>query len=248
MRRVMGGEKMTDTTSEENFKTIPNPPDPGNGGEPVKEKDMIMSYLTLRKTIGILGVLLPFILALGGMLLFREGLQPSISAYYHLDVGDVLVGTLFVLGFFLFAYRGYDKTDDFVSNLACIFALGIALFPVAPLINATPRDLCVSKIHYGFTFLFFAALIYMSLFLFTKTKKPTTKEKKKRNIIYRSCGYIMLISVVLIVVYAIILPESAKTSLKAHHPVFWFETVALLSFGVSWLTKGGAILKDKPPQ
>jgi hypothetical protein len=32
--------------------------------------------------------------------------------------------------------------------------------------------------------------------------------------------------------------------LTAFNPVFWLETIAILAFGVSWLTKGEAILKD----
>ena len=41
--------------------------------------DLVFSYLTLRKTIGYLGTLFPFILAVGGSILFGDGLQRSVS-------------------------------------------------------------------------------------------------------------------------------------------------------------------------
>ena len=41
------------------------------------------------------------------------------------------------------------------------------------------------------------------------------------------------------------LPEQAAVALKGYHPIFWLETTAILSFGISWLTKREAILKDQ---
>jgi len=34
------------------------------------------------------------------------------------------------------------------------------------------------------------------------------------------------------------------SALQALDPVFWLETAAVLAFGISWLTKGEAILAD----
>jgi len=34
--------------------------------------------------------------------------------------------------------------------------------------------------------------------------------------------------------------------LERYAPIFWLEGIAVIAFGVSWLTKGEAILKDKP--
>jgi len=32
---------------------------------------------------------------------------------------------------------------------------------------------------------------------------------------------------------------------KGLNPVFWLETITIEAFGISWLTKGQAILKDE---
>ena len=52
-------------------------------------------------------------------------IKDSISAYYGLATGvsvfdarDILVGSLFAMGFFLFAYKGYEPTDDHLGDLA----------------------------------------------------------------------------------------------------------------------------------
>ncbi len=92
----------------------------------------LVSYRTLRRVVGLLGVTLPFILEFWGFALCRCGeLQPSISDYYGLRTRDAFVGVLFTIAWFLFTYRGYERKDDIAGNLGCGFALGVALFPIA---------------------------------------------------------------------------------------------------------------------
>ena len=50
--------------------------------------------------------------------------------------------------------------------------------------------------------------------------------------------------IALIAIYSF-LPESITAPLKSVNLIFWLETIAVLAFGVSWLTKGEAILKDE---
>ena len=97
-----------------------------------QELSLVFSYLELRKAIGILGMALPFAVSLGAGILFRTGVQSSISSYYHTGMRDVFVGTLFAIGFFLLSYKGYERSDDLAGDLACIFAVGVALFPTVP--------------------------------------------------------------------------------------------------------------------
>ena len=51
-------------------------------------------------------------------------------------------------------------------------------------------------------------------------------------------------TILLIAIYSL-LPKPVSTSLEFTHPVFWLETIAILAFGFSWITKGEAILKDE---
>ena len=213
--------------------------------DPVTDQSLVFSYLALRKAIGFLGCALPFAVSLGAWLLFQTGIQISLSNYYYTGTRNVLVGALWAIGFFLLSYRGYERKDHIAGILGCIFALGTALFPTAPEIDPSPRATLIGYFHQGFAGLFFFTLIYYSLFLFTKTRphlRPT-RRKLQRNLVYRVCGIAMAACILLMTIYTF-LPEAASAPLKPYHPIFWLETTAILSFGVSWLTKGQAILQD----
>lgn len=208
--------------------------------------ELVFSYLTLRKAIGILGIALPFVVSLGALLLFQTGIQSSISGYYHTGMRDVFVGALCAIGFFLLSYRGYERSDHIAGDLAFIFAVGAALFPVTPDGATTSNVRLIGVVHLIFAALFFSALIYFSLCLFTKTDpdKPPTQRKRLRNKVYKTCGYTMIICMVLIVIYYL-LPRGMQSLLETYKPVYCLETAAILAFGVSWFTKGEAILKDE---
>src|SRR5689334_5098109 len=80
---------------------------------------LLISYLTLRKIVGLLGVFLPAVLAVGNMLM-RGGwyMQPSISDYYYTEMRDVFVGMLCAVALFLLSYKGYDSRDRNASLFA----------------------------------------------------------------------------------------------------------------------------------
>lgn len=204
---------------------------------------LVISYLTLRKAVGIIGTALPFVLVAGKWLLQGGGIQPSISAYYYTSMRDVFVGSLCATGVFLLSYRGYDRVDDLAGDLACLFAVGLALFPTAPAVGGSAAQTAVGYVHLTLSSAYFLTLAYFSLAQFTKTDpaRPMTARKKQRNIVYRVCGYTMLASIGLIVIYFAFLRHSG---LQALDPVFWLESAAVAAFGVSWLTKGEAILAD----
>jgi magnesium-transporting ATPase (P-type) len=206
----------------------------------------VFTYNTLREVIGLLGVALPFIVSLGAMLFFHEGIQSSISAYYYTGMRDVLVGTLWAIGFFMLSYQGYENADRNAGIVVCISAVGIALFPTTPEKNPSPSAHTIGIFHYVFAALFFLSLIYTCFFLFTKTKidRPPTRKKIQRNKVYRICGAVMIVCILLIALFSL-LPDQVSSSLEFTHPVFWLETIAILAFGFSWITKGEAILKDE---
>jgi hypothetical protein len=205
--------------------------------------DLVISYLTLRRAVGVIGTALPFVLVIGKWLLDGWGIQPSISAYYYTSMRNVLVGSLCAIGVFLLSYRGYERADDVAGNLACVFAVGVALFPTGPPIGATAAQALVGTVHGVCAAAFFLTLAYFSLVAFRKTNpaKHMTARKKERNIVYTVCGYVILACIGLIFVYSTFL---AHSGLRALDPVFWLESAAILAFGISWLTKGEAILAD----
>ena len=94
---------------------------------------LLISYLSLRKAVGIIGIALPFVLALGNWQLFHaNAIEDSVSYYYYTSMRGILVGSVcWAIGIFLMSYRGYQKRDEIAGRLACVFALGVALFPTA---------------------------------------------------------------------------------------------------------------------
>ena len=134
----------------------------------------VHSFRTLRRIVGFLGIALPVVLALWGFAVCGDHrIQPSISDYYYCRTRDALVGILFTIGWFLYAYPGYERKDNVAGNIAGLCALGVALFPdQGPGIEPA--------IHFSSAGLLFLILSYFSLFLFTKHGGTPTPEKRKQ--------------------------------------------------------------------
>jgi preprotein translocase subunit SecG len=203
--------------------------------------DKIISYKKLQIMMGLAGILLPLLVVAGKYLSEGSGvLEDSVSDYYNNGTGgDILVGILFALSFFLFAYKGPEGIDSIIADIGGAMALGVALFPT------TSENKFVSSMHFIFAALLFATLIIFSLYLFRKTKKTVkpTPEKIKRNRIYFCCGIIMIVCIVGMFVCYIAL----NSFTRKYNIIFWGETIALVSFGFSWLTKAEWLyLVDEP--
>jgi lysylphosphatidylglycerol synthetase-like protein (DUF2156 family) len=211
-----------------------------DSGEP-----LVLSYLGLRKAVGIIGLTLPFVLALGRILLQGVGLETSISCYYYSDMRNVFVGSLCAIGVFLLSCRGYDIKDGIAGLLACVFAVCVALFPTGSCAASGSQSLSISKVHWTCAALIFLTLAYFCLALFTQTAGNPTRKKLQRNTVYRVCGYAILACIVLIAVVNLL--PSVNSMVQQLHPVFWLESGAVIAFGVAWLTKGEMILKDQEP-
>jgi hypothetical protein len=204
----------------------------------VRNTDLTYSYLALRNAIGWIGILLPFVLMAGTFLLFgQKTIQKTISQYYYTGMRDVFVGSICAIALFLFFYKGYNKWEDRIATLAGLFAIGIAWFPTT---QSGPLDLA-GNIHLICASVFFIILAGISVFFFTRTAPHPTIRKLKRNKIYVLCGVVMMVCLVAIVIFFnFFLPGNPDSNF-----VFWAETIALIAFGASWLTKGGTLWPDK---
>lgn len=219
----------------------------------------IISYYTMRRAIGVLGITLPLIM-LAGSSLFGDckEVQTSISTYYYTNMRNVFVGFNCAVALFLFAYRGHDWRDNLVGYLGCIAVLGVAFLPCSIgssnppcLVSVAPQNPMVGKLHNLSALTYFISLIVYALFLFPKThmdmitgeKKFMGRQKKKRNVVYYICGGLMTVSLILIISYMWFL-GNLYPGLKELNPIFWLESVVLFSFGISWLTKGQLIFRD----
>jgi len=124
-----------------------------------KDADLVVSYLTMRRAIGWLGMLLPFALLIGNFGINQldipnnsffidtacqqdyradHSFKSSISHYYYSTVGELFTGTLSIVALFLFCYKGHvlrpgekGLSENLMANLARLFALGVVVFPTA---------------------------------------------------------------------------------------------------------------------
>lgn len=205
----------------------------------------VISYLTLRKAVGYLGIALPFVLALGTIWIFHgHGVRRSVSSYYYTPMRGVLVGTLWAIGAFLLAYKGYDRLDSWASNLAGLLAIAVALLPVAPLHHPSLAARIVGYVHLVLAGLLFLTLAFIAWFLFTKKApgRPRTQRKRTRDQIYRGCAVIIVIGVIGSVIVHLPAVAHATGQLR---PEFWLEAIAIMAFGVSWLVKGQGVVRDR---
>jgi uncharacterized membrane protein YobD (UPF0266 family) len=215
-----------------------------------QNKNLIISYLAMRRLIGILGIALPIIVVAGGFIQDGTAIQGSISGYYYTNMHDFFIGILCGVTLFLLSYKGYKKIDDIIGNMSGVFALGMMIFPTSMFSGKVVKvgmflinDNISEYIHLAFGALFFLSLSFNSIFLFTKRGPGVlSKEKKRRNIIYRICGIVMIMAIVCISIYMIFL---RNTSISKINPVLILESIALIAFGISWLVKGNTLFKDK---
>ncbi len=213
-------------------------PDLMPGVKTPTNNNQIISYYALRILIGATGVFLPVLLIIGNLIANETlTIEFSVSDYYdNGTAGDILVGILFVLGFFLMAYKGYDKIDSRAANFGCVFALGVALCPT------TSTNTLVHNMHFVFALLLFSVFIFFSIYLFRKTGPGRrTKQKDKRDTLFMVCGIVMIGCIAGIALSMLVF----KAAALKYHLVFWFESVALIAFGISWITKAEVLFADE---
>ena len=221
----------------------------------------LQSNVTLRKFIGILGMLLPFLLWF--FLWIESGeveVLRSISHYYYTRLDGVFIISISSLALFLIFYTGYKTIDFILSFIAGIAAFILLIFPTDSFIDfypnpefsfsntVLPQNALREWLHFGAAGVFIFILAIMSIFLFTrsdKSKQQRGLRKIWRNRIYRICGFGMLLAISVIALKALGLID--LDFYKNHKLTFWMEVVALELFGISWLVKAETFLKDRTP-
>lgn len=236
-----------------------------------ENKNLVMSYHRMRRWVGYLGLGLPFALLIGDWLFHELKIyqndalmhmcngnysstnhtRDSISEYFYTPMGELFVGTLCTVAFFMFLYKGYKKRDgelvpgdSFMTNFAGTCALLVAIFPMdlaqcnADNFRTFISHTSVGYIHYGAAVLFFVTLGIMCLVNFRRTDTVANFGTKASHNFYKWCGIGIFTSLVAILLFKLV--PSLNTWAKAidFEYLFWFETTSLLCFGASWLKKG----------
>ena len=222
--------------------------------------------------IGYIAVGLPLVLVLGENLrdawlpdagaVDRAFIEASISAYFHTGMREVFVGSLCAIGVFLVCYKGYQQWDNLAAYVAGFSVLLVALFPTPEASReaadtgvpapdsvtifssaSLPDPAWVGYVHFIAAAVFFATLAAMALLLFTKTDQLVpTHRKQWRNRVYRITGVLILVCVTVIAVLKLFVDAAwvRESSL-----VFVFEAIAVVAFGIAWLTKAEVVLPDR---
>ena len=231
------------------------------------DKDLILSFISVRQSLGFLGLALPTVLLLYARI-SGTGMHPSISEFYHTPMGDVLVGILAAIGIFLITYRGYTArpwlyfTDREVSVAAGLAVIGVALLPVHPdnawalCLGDTGLGRCAqfetgidpvtgsyrhpSVLHLGSAAFFFLCLAYFCLVLFPMGGKRSITggpALSREHLTYYLCGGAILLSLAMLLRFFLADPED-QLRMTENAYVFIWEAVGVYAFAISWLTKG----------
>lgn len=213
-----------------------------------EDQNVKKTYRRIRNAIGVLGVSLPILLlGLPFVPFFKTVHQESISHYYYTNLRELFTGVLCAVGLFLIRYKGtknssFFKSDGKLTNIAGAMAFGIALFPTDPdcwcqkVYSIVPYHYKVlGYLHYGFAAIFFVFLAIISINVFTIGQVRNSNIEISiinENNIYRTCGILMLVCVVLVFILGLF---------DVHYATIICETLALFFFGFSWLIKGRAL-------
>lgn len=207
---------------------------------------LLISFLHTRRALGIVAMALPIVLLLGNLLFGTQGIQSSISAYYHTGMRNIFVGALCAIAVFLLSYRGYER-DYRWTYIAGFFVLLVALFPTTPATSPTPQETLIGNLHLVFAAISFSALAGICFWVFTKTdlseeelNDDSHKGKRSRNRVYRACGWVIVACILLIAIVSLLLTDTPVMQIK---PVFFLEFFALLAFGFSWILKSNWNIK-----
>ncbi|MCP4160608.1 MAG: hypothetical protein GY760_11090 [Deltaproteobacteria bacterium] len=206
------------------------------------------SYIIIRRSIGILAVLLPLLLVLGGLVSKDENLvQRSLSAYYHNNMRDVFVTVLAMAAFLLIAYRGRTCIVRVLTTVSGILALFIIAFPTEvknpPIIPYGIFELPSYPsmlIHNISAILFFILLGFISFFHFTSHLDSTPESRRKNDKWYRIFGTVMFMAATYMIFFVIAFPN---------YNVLVAEFIGLEALGFTWLFKGWkreSVMKKNP--
>lgn len=145
------------------------PDEAANGDAPSGAAEpLVVSYLALRRAVGLAGLLLPVALWPGAWLVWGVPMQDNMSAYYHTAARDVFVGALCTLGVFLYCYRGHDWAENWSANVGSVAALGVAFFPLD-----AGKDPLAQQTLSGYLHSVFGAALFLTLAFYSLVHFPS---------------------------------------------------------------------------
>ena len=189
--------------------------------------DKVFDYRSLRLMMGLIALALPVIVSI----LSTKPLS-SISASYYTEGRNAFVGMLFAVATLMWAYNGHSSKEKWVSKVAAIAALFVAIFPTT--CNGCETNIN-SIIHYISATIMFTILAYFCFGPFRERTKGRGGKKGRRSKIYFTCGSIIVGCMVCMLLAKLTLSDEI---MKRWRVIYWGETIALEAFGVAWFVAG----------
>ncbi len=181
---------------------------------------------TMKLIVGVIAISLATLTSF-----FAETPIQSISASYYADgwSRDILVGFLFAISAFLMAYNGNSIYEMFLSKMAAIAALGVAMFPC----KCGDHPEIIRNVHGISTAVMFVVLAIFCYIFFRRASAKGHMQAKLRAVIYALCGITIVTSILIIVIDNL---TGDSISSKINRLEFFCEAAALIAFGIAWLT------------
>ena len=155
-------------------------------------------------------------------------LQSISESYYHGGWSQsFLIGFLYAIATFLLAYNGRSPGEMIASKVACVAALGVAMFPC----HCGKHDV-VPYVHGASAAVMFLTLAYFCYVFFRNARKKGHHQARARAAIYAGCGIALIVSIAILAFDAL----SGYKYSTGNALVFYGEAGALVAFGISWLT------------
>ncbi|MFY0688197.1 MAG: hypothetical protein JXQ90_13580 [Cyclobacteriaceae bacterium] len=196
----------------------------------------VVNHKILRAGTGIIAIILPLMVQ---WLSTVKNLS-SVSMSYWTDSGDIFVGSLTAIAFFLAAYNGTSEIkkdmEYWVSKCAGLFALLVALIPTHCTLLAcgtVPQwVMTITLNNPRFVHNAAAILLFVCLFLLIRVfaKRAKAKGRENRSLIYNSISLGMLIGMPAIAIIGKLTDWQEW--------IYWLEVVGLMLFGLGWLIAG----------
>ena len=154
----------------------------------------------------------------------------SISAAYHEGgaAQSVFVGFLFAVAAMLLAYNGRSRREMWLSKIAAVAALGVALFPCICGTHAVR----VPAAHAVAATIMFLVLAWFCLIFYRRAHAKARRSAQVRAGVYAVCGGVIVAAIALLGVNQL---TSGALQQVLPRLVFYCEAAALTAFGVSWL-------------
>ena len=161
---------------------------------------------------------------------FSQTPLDSISVSYHMGgwSRNILVGFLFAISAFFWAYNGRSAPQMILSKVAAIASLGVAMFPC----KCGRYQEIIPYAHYVSAAVMFLILAFFCYTFFWRAYAKGHSQAIVRAGVYAFCGLIMLASMVILALNFLL---DNAIALKIDRLVFWCEATALTAFGLAWL-------------